>query len=408
MDTRQEKGKELARDKRIRFVSGATWAVPSQSQDIKAYLVNAADATCTCPDFETRRTKCKHQWAVEMVRTVETAPDGSQVVTESVKVTRKTYTQDWPRYNAAQCAEKATAMTLLRGLCDGISEPVRSGPGRHPVSLADSVFAMTTKVYTGMSGRRASTDIEACAEDGHMLRAPKYNTIFFMFDDPKFTPILTRLIEQSAAPLASVETSFAVDSTGFGTAVYRRWFDAKYGREMSEATWLKAHAMIGTTTNIVTAISVTDSNGADSPELPGLVASTAKRFDMAEVSADKAYLGHGNLAAIEAVGAVPYVPFKSNSRDKGSAAWRRMWATFLYRQDEFLAHYHKRSNVESTFSSIKRKFGGAVRSKRFTAQVNEVLCKVLCHNLTMLVHAMHELGIEPTFGASTVTATVPA
>lgn len=74
-----------------------------------------------------------------------------------------------------------------------------------------------------------------------------------------------------------------------------------------------------------------------------------------------------------------------------------MWGMFLYRQDEFLAAYHKRSNVESTFSAIKRKFGGAVRSKRLTAQTNEILCKVLCYNLTCLVHAMSELGIELNF-----------
>jgi transposase len=232
-----------------------------------------------------------------------------------------------------------------------------------------------------------------------MSRAPKYNTVFFMFDDPKFTPILTRLIEESAKPLAGIETSFAIDSTGFGTSVYRRWYDTKYGKEMSESVWLKAHAMVGTTTNIVTSVNVTDSSGADSPELPALVASSAQRFRLEEVSADKAYLGHANLACIEAAGAVPYVPFKSNSVDKGSPAWRRMYATFLYRQEEFLAHYHKRSNVESTFSAIKRKFGGSVRSKRFTAQTNEILCKILCHNLTVLVHAMHELGIEPSFAA---------
>ena len=99
-----------------------------------------------------------------------------------------------------------------------------------------------------------------------------------------------------------------------------------------------------------------------------------------EVSADKAYLSRPNLTAIEAVGAVPFVPFKINSVENDSPAWRRMWGLFMYRQDEFLAHYHKRSNVESTFSAIKRKFGGAVRSKRFTAQVNEILCKILCHN----------------------------
>ena len=55
------------------------------------------------------------------------------------------------------------------------------------------------------------------------------------------TSILLSLIEQSAKPLASIETDFAVDSTGFSTSVYRRWYDAKYGREMSEATWLEAH-----------------------------------------------------------------------------------------------------------------------------------------------------------------------
>ncbi len=62
-----------------------------------------------------------------------------------------------------------------------------------------------------------------------------------------------------------------------------------------------------------------------------------------------------------------------------------------------MAHYHKRSNVESTFSAVKRKFGDSVRSKTDTAMVNEVLCKFLAHNLCCLIHEQHELGIEPVF-----------
>ena len=31
--------------------------------------------------------------------------------------------------------------------------------------------------------------------------------------------------------------------------------------------------------------------------------------------------------------------------------------------------------------------------------LGEVLLKCLCHNLSVLVHAIHELGIEPTFWA---------
>src|SRR5688500_13273549 len=86
--------------------AGATWSVPSQSQSAGAYVVNLLAATCSCPDYELRRKKCKHLWAVEMVTTVETAPDGSQVVTESINVTGKPYSQAWPQYNAAPSAPR--------------------------------------------------------------------------------------------------------------------------------------------------------------------------------------------------------------------------------------------------------------------------------------------------------------
>lgn len=59
--------------------------------------------------------------------------------------------------------------------------------------------------------------------------------------------------------------------------------------------------------------------------------------------------------------------------------------------------HHKRSSVESVISMMKAKFGDHVRSKSEMGQVNEVLCKVLCHNTCVLVRAMHELGIEPAF-----------
>jgi len=60
-------------------------------------------------------------------------------------------------------------------------------------------------------------------------------------------------------------------------------------------------------------------------------------------------------------------------------------------------NYHMRSNIESAFSMIKGKFGDALKSKSDTGQVNEALCRVLCHNICCLVQAVHELGIEPTF-----------
>ncbi|HET6884159.1 MAG TPA: transposase [Pirellulales bacterium] len=49
---------------------------------------------------------------------------------------------------------------------------------------------------------------------------------------------------------------------------------------------------------------------------------------------------------------------------------------FKFEQEKYMTHYHKRSNVERTFSAVKRKFGDAVMGKTDTAMTNEVLCKV--------------------------------
>jgi transposase len=137
--------------------------------------------------------------------------------------------------------------------------------------------------------------------------------------------------------------------------------------------------MVGLKTNIITSVQVTESNANDSPQLPGLVAATAKRFNLAEVSADNGYVGNRNLEAIEAVGAVPYIPFKSNNQGEGPDAWRRMWHLFSYQREQFLTHYHQRSNVETTFSAVKRLFGGAVRAKLPVAQRNEVHSQCQTH-----------------------------
>ena len=64
--------------------------------------------------------------------------------------------------------------------------------------------------------------------------------------------------------------------------------------------------------------------------------------------------------------------------------------------------YHKRSNVESTFSMMKRKFGDSLRSRTDVAMINETLCKVLCHNLVVLIHEMYELG-DPVLGGAHAT-----
>src|SRR5215216_816006 len=384
-----------------------TWIVPSQSGP-KTYTVNPDPESprCTCPDHEYTQARCKHIYAVEYVLERETTADGQTVVTETVKVTRRTYSQNWPAYNAAQTQEKSQLQALLYELCRNLAEPEQR-TGRPRLSLSDMIFSSTYKIYSTVSGRRFATDLREAKQRGYLSHLPHYNSVFRYLESEALTPYLNELITLSAAPLRAVETNFAVDSSGFSTGQFMRWLDVKYGTKEDRRQWLKLHLMVGVKTNIVTSVEVSDGYAHDYPFFKGLVDRTADAgFKLKEVSADKGYLGATNMLATLQRGAIPYIPFKSNSvpDSRGSYGpkselWTKMYHFYALHRAEFLEHYHKRSNVETTFHMIKSKFGQRLRSRTHTAQINEALCKVLCHNLCVVIQSVHELGIETNFGS---------
>lgn len=403
MDARETRGLRIAATKKI-VPNGKFFLVPSSepSNETK-YVVDPTTGYCSCPDHELRHVKCKHVFAVEFSVTRETDERGRVVVTESLKVTRKTYSQDWRAYRLAATTEKARVAELLHALCAKIPTPPQSGRGQRRLPLSDAIFAAAMKVFLSTSGRRAQSDLADLAAKGFMAKAPCYNSVFNVLAAESLTPLLRGLIEESANPLRAVEQDFAADSSGFSTSVFDRWYDEKYGSQSAKPAqrhrkFLKAHVMVGVRTHAVVSVEITNGDAHDSPYLPALLASTAPRFVMREVSADKGYLSHDNLAEIVKHGAEPFIPFKSNSKDSTrDALWHRMFHFFQMEREKFNAHYHKRSNVETVFSMVKAKFGNSVRSKTDTAQKNEILLKLLCHNLCRLVAAIYELGVDPVF-----------
>ena len=396
---RQERGLVIAATSKITQKNG-DWIVPSQSSNGRYTVhLDPEKPTCTCPDYETGGCKCKHIFAVEYVAEREGEGDGAATVTEAVGMTpakRKTYPQDWPAYNQAQTNEKHQFQILLHDLCSGIQNPPHT-KGRRPLPLSDAVFAVTFKIYSTFSGRRFISDLTDAHAKGYISELPHYNSIFNYLENPTLGPILTDLIVQSSLPLKSIESDFAVDSTGFTTARFVPWYDHKYGVTRQEHDWVKVHLMCGVKTNVVTAVEIHERDASDTKILPSLVETTAKNFDIAEVSADKGYSSVNNTKVIASHGAIPFIAFKNSATGRRGGLWKKMYHFFQFNRAEFMAHYHQRSNVESTMSMIKSKFRDHVRSKTDTAMKNEVLCKVLCHNICCLIHAMYELGISPDF-----------
>lgn len=402
MDVREERGKAIAATGVVRKTKNneLIWEVPARSRS-GSYRVDltGAEPTCTCEDYDLRKKPCKHVYAVAHVVVSQSNPDGSTTVTETVVVAtekRKTYSQNWPAYNAAQTSEQDKFQALLHDLCAGVEEP-ESKSGRPPMPLKDMIFSATFKTYSTFSGRRFMSDLREAKERGYIWKTPHYNSIFRYLESDAITPILRDLVIQSSLPLRTVEVDFAVDSSGFTTSRFIRWFDVKYGKPRAEHEWVKFHLMCGVKTNVVTGIEIGEQFSGDSPFFPPMVETTAKHFKISEISADKSYDSRNCVNTVVKVGGTPFIALRSTATGGVGGAYKQMFHYFQFKRDEFLQHYHKRSNAESTFSMLKRKFGDYLRSKDKTAMINEALCKVLCHNIVVLIHEMHELGIEPVF-----------
>src|ERR1700687_4596254 len=198
--------------------------------------------------------------------------------------------------------EKDRFQELLFDLCRGIEEPDGAKTGRPRTRMSDMVFAAAFKVYSAFSARRFACDLRDAHAKGYLTKLMHANSISAYLEDELMTPILHRLVIQSSLPLTVVETVFAPDSSGFSTNRFVRWYDEKYGTERSGHDWVKAHAICGVKTNIVTAVEIAGRDAGDCPMFKPLVEATAANFNVKEVPADKAYLSRENLELVEEMG----------------------------------------------------------------------------------------------------------
>src|ERR1051325_2894934 len=183
MSERQQKALVIAAKNKL-TKKGDTWIVPSQSGN-DYYKVNTNDPdwpTCTCMDFELRRARCKHIYAVEIVIERETSTKitktdkGETETTTTTETVKIRYNQVWAAYNNAQTNEKARFLSLLADLCSGIDEPIQT-MGRTRLPMADMIFAAAYKVYSTVSSRRFMTDLKEEYVKGRISKMPCFNSI---------------------------------------------------------------------------------------------------------------------------------------------------------------------------------------------------------------------------------------
>jgi transposase len=309
----------------------------------------------------------------------------------------------WPKYNAAQVHEPENFPKLLHELCAGINEPAQPF-GRPAFAIADMLFAMVLKVYLKKTARKVMDELGRAHKDGLISKMPCYNSLLNYVDSETVTPYLRELVVESSKVMAGVETVFAVDSTGLSIRSLGPWMGTRFKKHHlgERRAWLKVHVMCGVLTKIITAVEISHGSAGDSPFFKLLYKTTAEHFQIREVSADKAYSSLENMRLVAKGRGILFCPFKQNANPEHRTKdplWKFLYHLFSMNSGWFYERYHKRSNVESVFSMIKRKYGEYLWSRTRTAQVNEALCKVLCHNLCVINDCIFEMDLEPEFWA---------
>lgn len=372
----------LTKPNNIKRIDANTYTVKSQ-RGLVSYLVtnHNGEWKCTCPDCISHENwECKHILAVK-----------GYIQRRQEHIAETKTKRDWASYTMAQKSEGELFQIYLRQIVDIVEEPKKEGKGRKSVPLADNLYMAIAKVNSQLSTRRAYRAMMEGVDKDYNV-----NGVCIFLNRPEITPILRELLQVSASPLSEIESNFAIDASGFGTYQFNDWTHDKWNTKQ-EHKFMKSHIACGVISNIITDAIVTDSTVGDMNVLPTLLDGMTGRFTPKEVYADAGYLSNANYTAIKKAGAEGFIWFKKNVTGKGCPAWRDAFTKFLTRHSEFVEHYSKRNNVESVFASIKLKLGERLKSKNTVAQINELYCKLIAYNISVVIRMAHTDSVKVMF-----------
>ena len=317
--------------------------------------------------------------------------------------------RDWSAYNIAASREREFFKQMVGYLIQSVDEPPYSGRGRPPLSLRKTIADLFHKVHDGRPSRQAMSDLSDSDSEGiRDHHVPHFNSLTKYLRDKRLTPILYSMLIMTSHPMRNLETVAAVDSSGFIARPPGHWNEVKHGRDNESKDvrakrrrklrrGRKVHLVSGVQSNIIMAATITSVNNSDHNEFVGLLDQTLAYFRIKEMLGDAAYMSRKHYEMLGDLGIIPFIDFRSDVRPPmlDGSMWSKMFHLYSYHQEVWKKHYHQRSNVETTFSMVKGHWGEIVLERNPTGQTNEILFKLVAHNIWVLNHQSALFGIDP-------------
>ena len=178
--------------------------------------------------------------------------------------------------------------------------------------------------------------------------------------------------------------NIAVDSTGFRTGNSSTWYDIRIKRKNKRKDCIKLHISIDIDTGVIHSFTMTPWNRHDSKEFEKLLKHLP---ELGCTFGDKAYPSRNNYQLVADKNGIPLLCFKDNATNKakGKPAWIIHIRKYKNDKETWMDTYHLRSIVESVFSSIKKRWGSFLRSRKKWMQKKELSLKVLSYNVKQVL-----------------------
>ncbi len=187
---------------------------------------------------------------------------------------------------------------------------------------------------------------------------------------------LHEIIERQAGSHA--RGSLLGDSTGIAINQYADWEDAKRGL-ISRREFVKLHVVVDAGGRKIVSCAVTRGRTHDSPVFREMFGNVPDGTGC--VMLDAGYDAVKNYEMIRDSGRKPVICTRKNHVARGFGPRAEMIRWQENNPEEFERTYHRRSIVESVFSSFKCRFTAVVRAKMLPAQRLQLLLRCVCYNL---------------------------
>lgn len=282
-------------------------------------------------------------------------------------------------------------------------QKLKQGRGDY-LNLRDGLFMLIDKCSFGKMSfaKYADTIMPTLEKDGFIKNAISPDAFSKFIRDSNILELLEKMSYESAIEMREFERVFAMDGTGFNSQKKGDYYANKHHKS-KETEWYNLEALTGVRSGMIVCSSIyfkyTSSERESS--IPVIKGAQDLGYKVEELLGDKLYAVKEYRKIIHDMGVERYYcEFPKNYNpptDNDHSVWAKQYREWQDNSEEFYAHYHKRSKVESVFGAIKKRCSENLSSLSYDACVKELYGKIIYYNLCCMIKQAFVNGIIPDY-----------